>query len=73
VESDQKKLGKAGSPAFDRRKAALDFLLGEGIPVNVAWVYAASGANATDLKILEEKGFVQLSEMEIWRDPLDHI
>jgi primosomal protein N' (replication factor Y) len=73
VESDQKKLRKAGSPAFDRRKAALDFLLGEGIPVNVAWVYAASGANATDLKILEEKGFVQLSEMEIWRDPLDHI
>ncbi len=66
-------LGKAGSPASERRRVALDFLLEEGVPVNVAWVYASSGATAADLKILEEKGFIRLSEMEIWRDPLEHI
>jgi len=66
-------LGKENGPAFERRKAALDFLLEEGIPVNVAWVYAYSNANAADLKMLEEKGFIRLSEMEIWRDPLEHI
>lgn len=73
VELRKNELGKVGSPAFERRKAALDFLSEEGIPVNVAWVYASSNANAADLKILEEKGFIRLSEMEIWRDPLEHI
>ncbi len=73
IDQHQDELGKAGSTAKDRRKAALDFLLQEGIPVNVAWVYASSGANAADLKILEEKGFIHLSEMEIWRDPLEHV
>lgn len=73
IEERQDEFGKTGSAASERRKAAVDFLLQEGIPVNVAWIYASSGANASDLKILEEKGFIHLSEMEIWRDPLEHV
>lgn len=73
VESRSHELGKPGTPAFERRRAALHFLLEEGMPVNVAWVYASSAANAADLKTLEEKNFIRLSEMEIWRDPLEHI
>jgi len=69
----QQDLGRAGTNAAERRGAALEFLLQEGIPVNTAWVYAASGANAADLKTLEEKGFIHLSEVEIWRDPLKDI
>jgi len=73
IDQRQNELGKAGSAVWDRRKAAIDFLLQEGVPVNVAWIYASSGANAADLKILEEKGFIHLSEMDIWRDPLEHV
>lgn len=73
VDKQENELGRIGSAAFERRKAAVEFLLNEGIPVNVAWVYASSGANAADLRILEEKGFIRLGEVEIWRDPLEHI
>ncbi len=59
-----------GIPVQTRRQAALHFLRGEGAPVSVDWVYAASGATLADLKALEEKGFVVLGENEIWRDPL---
>ena len=73
VHQKQDQIGKIGSKAYERKKAALEFLLNEGIPVNVAWVYASSGANAGDLKFLEEKGVIRLGEEEIWRDPLKDI
>lgn len=73
VQERSREIGKEGTPAYERRKAALEFLLREGIPVNVAWVYAFSNANAADLKMMEEKGFIRLNEREIWRDPLEHM
>jgi len=73
IKRRQNELGKPGTPAFKRRSAALEFLLKEGAPVNVAWVYASSNASAADLKVLEKKNFIRLSEKEIWRDPLASI
>ncbi len=56
-----------------RRQAALNFLAKEVLPVDVAWVYAASSATAADLHRLAEEGLLALGESEIWRDPLDEI
>lgn len=53
-----------------RRQAALEFLIHEPQPVDVTWVYAASGCNLTDLRRLAEQDLVILRETEIWRDPL---
>lgn len=73
MEKKKEQLGKVDSNAYQRKIAAIDFLVNEAIPVNVAWVYASSGANAGDLKFLEDKGFIRLGEEEIWRDPLKDI
>lgn len=62
-------LGKIAA-SQQRRMKALSFLCDEGAPVAVDWVYASSGCNLTDLKWMEEKGYVILGENEIWRDPL---
>ncbi len=66
-------VGKAGSAALERRKAALRFLQGEPLPVDIAWVTASSGATLADLQSLAEKDLVALGETEVWRDPLEHI
>ncbi len=73
IDAHLQELGREGGKAFQRRIQAVQFLLEEGIPVNVSWVYASSDATAADLRILEQKGFLRLSEAEIWRDPLAHI
>lgn len=67
------KIGLPGSPALQRRQAALEFLEEQAIPVNVAWVYAASGASSADLNRLAELGLIRLGETEIWRDPLENL
>ena len=67
------KIGRAGTPATERRTAALAFLEEQAIPVNVAWVYAASGASSADLNRLAELELVHLGETEIWRDPLENL
>ena len=59
--------------ALIRRQAALRFLISEPWPVNVAWVYAASRCNSTDLTRLAEMGLVVLGESETWRDPLEKV
>lgn len=66
-------IGRAGTAAFDRRLAAMQFLADQAIPVNVSWVYAASGASSTDLNRLAELDLVRLGETEIWRDPLEKL
>ncbi|MBP7694157.1 MAG: DEAD/DEAH box helicase, partial [Anaerolineales bacterium] len=58
------------APKQARLLAALDFLAREGKPVEVAWVYAASQTTLEDLKELAERGWVDLGEAEVWRDPL---
>jgi primosomal protein N' (replication factor Y) len=49
------------------------FLIQESGPVEVAWVYAESGGNMSDLKRLEKMGLVFLGESETVRDPLDQL
>ncbi len=66
-------IGREGSPAYQRRKAMLEFLIQEPWPVEAAWLYAVSGGNLADLRRLEVLGFVQLFESEVWRDPLSEI
>ena len=71
VEFNPMQLGRG--KAVERRLNALQFILDEPWPNNVAWVYASTGCNLSDLKFLAEKGLVILSESEIWRDPLSEI
>ncbi len=54
----------------DRLAAALDFLAQQHRPVDVSWVYAASGCNLNDLRDLAERGLIDLGDAEVWRDPL---
>jgi primosomal protein N' (replication factor Y) len=70
IESQLDQIGRAGTPAYQRRKAMLDFLIREPWLVEAAWVYAASGGTLADLRRLEGLGLVALSESEVWRDPL---
>ena len=56
-----------------RRSTALRYLMRELDEVNVSWVYAESGCNLADLKILEERGLIVFRENEIWRDPLEKV
>ena len=66
-------LGDLGSTNATRSRRArmLKFLEQEAVPVNVSWVYAESGGNLADLKLLAERELVILQESEIWRDPLE--
>jgi primosomal protein N' (replication factor Y) len=63
-------LTRRGSAAGGRRLAILDVLLHQPGPVEAAWLYAESGGNLSDLKVLEKLGLVRLGEAETWRDPL---
>lgn len=67
------KVGRAGSSALERRQAILRFLIREPWPVDVSWVYAASGGNMQDLQKLEDDGLVVMGESETWRDPLEQV
>ena len=64
-------LARAGTAALARRQAMLRLLVSETEPVEVAWLYAESGGNLSDLKALDKRGLVELGEAEIWRDPLE--
>ncbi len=56
-----------------RRAAALRFLLQVQEAVAVSWVYAESGCNLSDLKVLAKKDLITLRETEIWRDPVQGV
>jgi primosomal protein N' (replication factor Y) len=66
-------LGRAGSQALTRRQRILSYLIREAAPVDVTWLYADSGGSLRDLYALAERELIQLSESEVWRDPLDQI
>ncbi|MCE5209567.1 MAG: primosomal protein N' [Chloroflexi bacterium] len=59
--------------AGERRAKILEFLKQEPWPVEISWVYAASGGNLADVQKLAEAGLVILGETEVWRDPLEDI
>jgi primosomal protein N' (replication factor Y) len=63
-------LARQGSAALERRQKIVRYLLQEPGPVEVAWLYAASGGTMADLRALAERGLLQLGQAETWRDPL---
>lgn len=63
-------LARQGSQALKRRQAVIQFLLNHPEPLNVSWIYAETGGNASDLDALAEQGLIRLDETEAWRDPL---
>lgn len=66
-------LGRAGSEALKRRQALLQRLMVDQETVEVAWLYAETGANSSDLRFLEKKGLLILGESETLRDPLAQV
>jgi primosomal protein N' (replication factor Y) len=71
VAANMDNLGREGSQARERRKAILLYMIEEPGPVDVSWVYAASGGNLQDLRFLADRDLVVLGESEVWRDPLE--
>jgi len=59
-----------GQAKAKRLADILDFLIMEGEPVDVSWVYAETGGDLQDLKELAEGELVDLGEAEVWRDSL---
>lgn len=70
VEADMPRLARLGTPALQRRQSMLRLLIREAREVDVAWLYAESGGNLSDLQALAKRGLVHLGEAEVWRDPL---
>ena len=56
-----------------RKAAVLKLLANEKEPAEVSWIYASTGANSSDLRWLEQRGFISFQSEEIWRDPLKNI
>jgi primosomal protein N' (replication factor Y) len=71
AEEQMSSLARGGTAALVRRQAMLRLLLAEQEAVEVAWLYAESGGNLSDLKALEKHGLITLGEAEVWRDPLE--
>ncbi|MGH2607307.1 MAG: primosomal protein N', partial [Anaerolineales bacterium] len=66
-------LGRPGTAAARRRRRVLELLAAEGKPLDTAWVYAEAGATAADLRLLADRGLVEFSDSEVWRDPLGDV
>ena len=66
-------LGKQGGQAYQRRRAILEFLAGEGEAVETSWVFASTQGNSVDLRYLAERGLVEFEETERMRDPLENV
>ena len=66
-------LGRPGSQAAERREKIVNLLIKEGEPISVSWLYAETGGNRSDLRMLEDQEIIALSEAEVWRDPLEEI
>lgn len=71
AEAEMPQLGRANTKALKRRQDIMRYLMREPGPVDVAWVYAESGGNLNDLRMLAKRGLVTLGESEVMRDPLD--
>ena len=55
----------------ERRMKILRMLSREPGLVEPTWVYAQTGGNNGDLKMLEEAGLIELRQDQVWRDPLE--
>jgi len=63
-------LGKPGSSSFERRQRVLDLLQKESSVLRVPLVRAETGATAADLRLLQQAGLIEITQVEIQRDPL---
>ena len=61
---------RKSSPAVDRRLNIIRLLQRENEAVDIAIVYAETGANSGDIKTLSDLELITVGESEVWRDPL---
>jgi len=59
------------SRVHERRKTILEYLRREAQPVEPTKIYQATGGNQGDLKVLESAQLIQMTEFQVWRDPLE--
>jgi primosomal protein N' (replication factor Y) len=63
-------IGLKQSASAARRAAVVQLLAKEKELAEVSWIYASTGANSSDLRWLEQRGFISFQSEEVWRDPL---
>ncbi len=56
-----------------RRMSVLQFLASEQENTAQAWVIAQTGANISDIRLLQTLGYIEIVDQESIRDPLDHL
>lgn len=67
-------LAKKGYPkALARRQAVLKLIMDAGEPIPLREIYAQTGANINDLRALAGRGFVEIIEEAVLRDPLENL
>lgn len=54
----------------ERRLKILRMLTRESGLVEPSWVFAQTGGNEGDLKMLEQAGWIEIRQDQVWRDPL---
>jgi len=64
-------LGRKGSAASMRRKKIMQALMKNGGEADAAYLYAASGANAADIRYLEKKEIIRTFQEPVIRDPIE--
>ena len=55
----------------ERRWSVLKMLARESGLIEPNWIYAETGANRSDLNVLEESGLIHIRDVQTWRDPLE--
>jgi primosomal protein N' (replication factor Y) len=65
--------GNVGGAPSERRRKMLRVLAKENAPTRVSYLYASTGANASDIRFLEKKGLVLVGEEAVIRDPIQGI
>lgn len=70
AEAQMENLGRKGSQAATRRQDILRFLMENHGLIRVGVVYQHTGGNSGDLKKLANLGLIELSENQVWRDPI---
>lgn len=60
------------SNVHERRMKILRVLSQEAGLVEPSWVFAQTGGNNGDLKMLEEAGLIEIRRDQVWRDPLEN-
>ncbi|MDZ4158359.1 MAG: primosomal protein N' [Anaerolineaceae bacterium] len=74
ADAQSRLLSFASSPAGQRRRSIVEYLIAEPALLDVAWVYASiPGSSLTDLRKLADDGFISLGETEFMRDPVADI